>query len=96
MEKITVDCEVSKEAYELGKGVVDLVAAVKVALADGWDMSQDLPVILSAALSSLLPAVQGVDKLGDEFKEDPAAFSKAFALAGADLAGVFLKKKEQV
>ena len=36
MSKVTVAVECSKETLELGQGLADFLAALKVALADGW------------------------------------------------------------
>ena len=79
MATILVEVEVSKEAYELGVGAARIIAAVKSAVSDGWDVGQDLPPII-AALFAEMAAVEGVDKIGDEMKEDPAAFAKAVSL----------------
>ena len=75
---------VSKEAHELGEGLVGMAVAVKAALADGWQTGTDLPLVISAALTTLVPAVQGAELIPAEAGENPAAFAKAVALAVAD------------
>jgi len=92
MATLDVTVTVSKETYELGQAVGQLVEATKVALADGWDTSQDLPVLMLEALRVLPPAVQGVDQLDDEMKANPSAFAKAIALGVADAVEAALKK----
>ena len=92
MELLKVECEVSKEAYELAQGLVKFSAAVKTAMADGWQMGQDLPVVIAAAMGDLMPAMQGVDKLGEELGENKIAFAKAFAMSGFDFAEMLAKK----
>jgi len=89
MSKVVVSVEVSKEAYELGQGVVKFALAVKESLANGWQLGEDMPIVIAAAFSELVPAISGVSQIGDEFKEDPAAFAQAFALAGGELAKMF-------
>ncbi len=86
--KIKVEVEVSKEAYELGQGVVAVLKAAKLAAADGWQLGQDLPVIAMAAFGQVA-ALQGVDQIGVEIKEDPAAFAKAISLSIADAYGMY-------
>ena len=81
MAKVTKSVEVSKELSELGDGLAGMVGAVRAALADGWDTSSDVPVIVTAALAHLAPAVSGLDKLDDEWKEDRGAFMAAAGLA---------------
>jgi hypothetical protein len=93
MSKIEVKAEVSKEAYELAKALADVAVSVKAALKDGFQPT-DLASILAPNFVAISAAVEGMDKLGDEQKEDVAAFIKAWSLPGADLAGVFLKKAE--
>ena len=92
MEKLKIEVEVPKEAYELADGLAKIVGSVKSALADGWTPGSDIPVIVTSSLTHLVPAIQGVDQLDDEAKADPAGFSKALALGIADAVGVALKK----
>ena len=92
MSKVEVKTEVSKEAYELAKALADVAVSVKAALKDGFQPA-DLATILAPNFAVVSAAVEGMDKLGDESKEDVAAFIKAWSIPGADLASVFLKKE---
>lgn len=94
--KVEVKLQVSKEAYELGKGLKDLVLNVKKALSDGWQPGQDLPVVIQAVVMDLVPAVQGIEKLDSESKEDLEAFVMAFLVPAKELAFNLLKKDEVV
>lgn len=89
---IDVQTKASKEAYELGQGVFKFLSDVQKALADGWQPGQDVPLILSAALADLVPAMQGVEKLGAEKDENLKAFLTAWNLAGLDIGFLFLNK----
>lgn len=91
MATIKIECTVSKESYELAQGVVKMLSAVKGALADGWQPGQDLPVVVSAVIADLVPAVQGMDQVGVESKEDEKAFVNAFTHSAVDLIYVFKK-----
>ncbi len=86
-----VKVQVSKEAYELGQGVVQFLRDVKQALADGWQPGKDLPVLLQATFADIVPAVQGVDALGAEGSENEEAFVTAFLLAAKQAVYVFKK-----
>jgi len=92
--KVSVEIEVSKEAYELGSGAARFIKAVKDALADGWETGQDLPLVVSALFAEMA-AIEGVDQLDDEYKEDPAAFAKAVMLGLSDIYGA-VKPSEPV
>lgn len=92
MSKVMVSVEVSKESYELAQGLVKFVGAVRASLADGWQLGADLPELVAAAFSELVPAVNGVQELPLEYKEDPAAFVNAFLLTGGDLYKLFQPK----
>lgn len=83
MAVIDVQTKVSKESYELGQGVAGFVGAVKTALADGWQVGQDLPAVVAAAMGHLVPAIDGIQDLPGEAAEDAASFARAWALAGA-------------
>jgi hypothetical protein len=84
-DKMKVEVEVSKETYELGKGVADFVAAVKQSQKDGWQVGSDVPALITAAMANLLPAMDGMSKVKDEMA-DKAAFANACALIGAAVA----------
>ena len=94
MAKIKVEVEVTKEAHELAQALVGLVKSTKVALADGFQAGMDLPVIVTSNMMPLMSGVEGAEKLGLESKEDMEAFMNAWMLAGSEIAGEFLKKKE--
>lgn len=90
MQTVTVSVEASKEAYELGQGLVKFVAAVKKSLENGWQPGADVSAIMVSAIGDLVPAMDGVTLLDEELKENPAAFVAAFGLAFKDLAKVFV------
>lgn len=77
MELVDVTVKMPKESYELAKGLGAFAVAVKKAVEDGWQLGTDLPVIATAALMELLPAIQGVEKIGDEAKADPVGIGVA-------------------
>jgi len=78
--------QVSKEASELGDGIVKLVGDVRKALADGFQAIPDTAAIGLAVYADLIPAIQGVEKMSDELKESKIAFLNAWYLSGAKLA----------
>lgn len=86
-----IEVEVSVETHELGQGLAKMIASVKQALADGWQPGTDLPVIISSAVSDLVPAVQGVDKIGAEMAENKQAFANAVYLGLSPVAFQFVK-----
>lgn len=91
MAKVKIELEVAKEAHELAQGLVEMVKAVKEAMKDGFQVGQDVPVIVSAAVQKLPAAIDGLDKLPEELK-DAGSFAKAMVVAAADLVEVFVKK----
>jgi len=95
MAKLTIETEVSKEAYELAQGLGKFAVAIRDAVKDGWQTGEDLPLLVASALTDLVPSAAGAEKLGDEAKEDPFAFGKAFALAGTDIAQSFIPKDDE-
>lgn len=86
MEKMTVQVEVAKEAYELGLVLALLVKKTREALKDGLG-PEDIPTLLSVFISKeFTEGVQGLDKLGAEVKEDSAAVVSALVVAGTKIA----------
>ena len=80
MATIKREIELPKETCELMEGAGDFIYALRVALKDGFQMEQDLPLIVAEALGKLIPAVEGIDKVDDEFKEDKGAVLAAAAV----------------
>jgi hypothetical protein len=77
MEKLDITITGCKEVVELGDGIIKLVTALKPIVKDGVSLSE-VPH-LAIAVGSLVPYLKGVDKVGDEFKEDPEAFIMSIA-----------------
>lgn len=92
MEKVKVEVEVSKEAFELVEAVAKLVETASIALKDGFQPGTDLTLIFGGSLADLMKGIDGIDKLPAELKEDAAPFIKAWLLGGADVAALLLKK----
>lgn len=95
MEVLKKEVEVSKEAEELAQALLNIVRATKSALDDGWQPILDVPAIMIAAVKVLPSALNGIDQIDDEFRENPSALLNAFLLVGSQLAGEFLKKAPQ-
>ena len=77
-----VQVEVTEGSYDLGQGIARFVGAVKTALADGWQTGDDLPAIVTAAMTNLVPYVGALGNIGDEKDENAGAFLNAWLLAG--------------
>lgn len=93
MEKIKKEIEVSKEASELFDALVKIVKVVKEVSKDGFQITTDLPAIVVAAVAELPKAVEGLDKLPAEAKEDTGAFVKAAMLSASDMVELFKAPK---
>lgn len=78
--KKTISLEVSKEAHEVAQGVANIVASVRAALADGWQPASDVPTVVLAVIRELGTAMQGADKMKDEWLEDRAATALALSV----------------
>ena len=91
MSTLKLEVEVSKETYEVGECAAKLVAAVKTALADGWQPGMDIPAIAFAAMNELGTAVKGADKIDDEYAENKSAFFNAVSLGFSGALGGLLK-----
>ena len=89
MESKKIEIELPKESYELAVGLGKFAAAVKQSLHDGWQVGEDLPAMIAAALNDLVPSVQGFEKIDEEAKLAPLAVGQAL-LEG--LKPVFIKQ----
>ncbi len=82
METVKLEIELPKEAAELAQGLAAFAATAVKAIKDGWAPGTDIPLIITAAIGDLGPAMAGIANLPEELKEDKAAFAAAFAWAG--------------
>lgn len=92
MEVKKIESEVPKEIYELAAGIGDMALVIKAAVADGFQVGQDVPVIIAAAIQKLIPAFDGFEKVSGEYKEASLAFAEAIALVGFKVAKEIAKK----
>ena len=93
MAKVSKSVELSKEMHELVDGLVDIALVVKANLEDGVS-GDDVAKIALPALTKLVPMLEGVDKLDDEWNEDPAALLMACMEPMPRLVAGLLPKKE--
>lgn len=93
--KMKVEVEVSKESYELASGLAKFMAAVKKEIEDngGWSATDDVPGIIAASVTELLPAMDGVMSIAAEIEEDKTAFAKGVALGLSEIVEIFVSKK---
>jgi len=94
VDMITKSVQVPKEVDEVMVAIVNILKVTKQALADGWQPGQDLPVILTAAATNLLPAVDGMNKIGDEWKQERAGVLRSTMLGSADIVDAMLPVQE--
>lgn len=92
MSKKIVQVEVSEKAHELFEALNEITKTTKVALKDGWQPGQDIPVILLSSVAKFAAIVGGIQAAGDEIKEDLGAFIAAAGLGAKDVVATVLKK----
>lgn len=85
MALLNVECQVTKETYELFLGVAGFVKELRKALDDGFDPTTDATALVTAAVTHLIPAVSGIEKIGDEAIKDRAAFVNAIIIGGMEI-----------
>lgn len=92
MEKLSITLEVSKETHELGEAVAGLVASLKAKNVDGFQIT-DVATAVAENLAAIMTGISGVEKMGQERKEDPEAFANAAALMGAKILAAATKQQ---
>ncbi len=94
MATLNREIEVSKELVELGEGIANFLKTVKGALDDGFQPGDDVSEIIGSLLRDLIPALQGVEDIDDELKENPQAFANAIYVGFSPIAFLFLSEDE--
>lgn len=87
---LIVSREVAKEAHEAVQFPVEIVKAVKLALADGWQPGTDVPAVILAVLAKAPQAIAGLDQLEGELAEKRGAVMQAVGIAVGDLAAALV------
>lgn len=83
---------VAPSSYEVAGKVMSFYKALKTAMADGWQPSQDIPAMLAEALKDLAPIVQKWPEVVAEASADKEGVAKAVALAAFDLISAAMAK----
>ena len=79
------EIEVPEAADALGEKLANFIKVLDQALEDGWQTGSDLPVILSAAVVELVPALSQFKAASEDLKAYPYESGKAIALHLADI-----------
>lgn len=90
MEVLKIEVVVAKDTYELGKAVYDFINTCKKSLDDGWQVGNDLPVIVTSALTQFLPGLQGFENISKEW-ENKEAFVNAVMLTMGQIPFLWIK-----
>lgn len=90
--KIKKEIELSKETYELGQGLAMFVRSIKTATKDGFQYGDDLPDIINSAIRDIVPALDGVTSIGDEYSEDSEVFTQTVLMIGLMIVNEIRKK----
>ena len=70
---IKKEIKVEKEFSEIGVAIAKMITVADSALEDGFQAGQDIPTVLMGTYPELSKAMEGIDKLGPAFKENPVA-----------------------
>lgn len=92
VEKVKMEVMATKEAFEVGNCIKAICKNFKTASADGFQASQDIPAVLLGSITDLMKALEGVQKMGEEAKEDVGAFVKAILIPVSEGVELLLKK----
>ena len=95
METVEVKFDAPKETHEMGKAINGLMKNYKQAVADGFQVGQDIPAILMGSFNDLMAAIDGIDKIDDEFKKEPIKAAMGALVPLADAIGELVKKDDK-
>jgi len=87
----TTQVEESKEMAELWDAFAVLAFEIKKALADGFQPATDIPTVLLNSFNNVISAVDGVQKIPAEVKENLPEFIMANAVGAGKVTKAVLK-----
>lgn len=85
----TVTVIVDSPAYDMGQGIRAFLAATRKALSDGWQPGSDIPTIVLAAYTDLIPQIGNMSAVLTDVKIDAKDVVKAFTVCAEDIAADF-------
>lgn len=94
MDYVDIQFKGAKETHEIGVAVKGVIAAYKQAVADGWQAGTDIPAILMASYGKLTDAIDGANKIGDEFKGEPVKAAMGMLVPLAQGVELLIEKDE--
>jgi len=65
------EINVAKEANEIGVAIAKILITSNSALEDGFQAGQDIPTVLMGSYKELTDAIEGSEKVLEEFKKAP-------------------------
>jgi len=92
-----IEVEVSQKAYALVKGFSSFIKKVKEEVQDneGFSAVDDLPGILGAAVTDLVPAFDGITTIGEDFKSNKKAFIRGVLIGLDELVQIFVEEEKE-
>jgi len=93
---IKVEVEVNEAAYTFSKGMAKFMVAMQKEVKDngGWSAGDDLPGIVSSAVTDLLPNMVNILTMKEEYEKDKKAFVQAVVLGMAEMVEAFGEEEE--
>jgi hypothetical protein len=88
--KEIVSVEVEKSAHSIMQHVAKLVGAYKAAMADGWQVGQDVPALVMAVIAEGPALMSDIQAAGPAFAEDKLSFIKGINVGAYDVAAKFV------
>lgn len=92
MEIKKLEVEVSAGADLFFAKLENFCLALDKALEDDWKLEDDLPIILSSALSELVPAMSAFKGMTDDFSEAPMMAAKSGIVHVLNIVNAFMTK----
>jgi hypothetical protein len=93
VQLLDVQTKVAKESHEIGLALNKVCKAIKDAKKDGWQWGQDIPSVVLSSLQPLMSAVDGYEKLPDEYKKELGAAMRGLLVPITDIPEMFIKKE---
>lgn len=89
---VSTTVQEAKEVKDVRVALKDVVSAIRQALADGFQLGEDLPHIVTKSYASLIEAVRGFEDIPAAFKEETAAALNSSGLLASEVTAELLKE----
>ena len=95
MELRKIETTASPEGNDVGVALKKILLLAEESTRDGFQATEDLSKVVMGSFSELQEALKGANKMGEEAKSNPMAFTRSLFVPITEAVEPWLQRKQQ-